>query len=594
MRNLKRNTLTLAAFCLLLTGCADTSTGTSSSGTNAVTEKTTEQNTLPGPSESEQSSPSTDPTADSEYTYEELTDGTLKLVKYNGKETDITVPSEIGGKKVTEIGASCFAASISAQIIRVPEGVVKIDDYAFECCEVLKKVYLPSTLKEIGDGAFSGCVDLYLADLQDHVTVIGDGAFMECASLVSMVMPTDLTEIGEFAFAGCSNLVSIQFNGAMNAIPDRLFYNCGELRTVKFPNEGLTSVGKRAFSNCSALTYVYLPETVTEIKPYAFESCSELSSITVPAEVLQDGTFNGCYNLSWIECGKNLKKIEAGALVGTQIETSNLPEGIEIDPNAKIPANANEEESENQNPSEDPESGSSFDGKTGSICTNVPEFDESGFRTVSNEEFADWANSYVSFNAANAQTDFEHTRYIAMYKGEIVPHYMPMVSAMDPNSDYYDEAVSHFGDDFTAMYQMIDHGLSTEMHTFKNPDDLILYSGVYDSQLMAAAHTDHKPSMEELAACVGQTFTDPIMISTTTNFDVACHFSDTLFIIYAKAECMDRLGSVCMDSYMHTVENEILMDCNATYKILDVGVMETPADEEHEAGFVNYVKVELQ
>ena len=44
--------------------------------------------------------------------------------------------------------------------LKIPDGVVAIDKYAFQNCLDLRSVELPKTLKKIGDYAFDGCNDL--------------------------------------------------------------------------------------------------------------------------------------------------------------------------------------------------------------------------------------------------------------------------------------------------------------------------------------------------------------------------------------------------------------------------------------------------
>ena len=126
---------------------------------------------------------------------------------------------------------------------------------------------------------------------------------------------------------------------------------------------------------------------------------------------------------------------------------------------------------------------------------------------------------------------------------------------------------------------------------------LILYSGLFDSQLMAAAGTDSLPTQEELVEAIGNTFTDPIMISTTTDPGVAAGFGDTLFIIYASREAMEALGALCIDAVARSSEKEILMNDHAQYRILDVGNMvieqQEPWDPEPTLCYRGYVKVEL-
>ena len=187
--------------------------------------------------------------------------------------------------------------------------------------------------------------------------------------------------------------------------------------------------------------------------------------------------------------------------------------------------------------------------------------------------------------------------YIFRYKGEVVPHFMPMTAVQNHDPSMWAEAANAFGDDFEQMYLMMDHGLFTELSRGRMEDDLILYSGLYDSQLMAAAGTDVVPTQQQLVDAIGNTFTDPIMISTTTDPGIAASFGDTLFVIYASHEAMEALGAVCIDAMVRSSEKEILMNANAPYRILDVGNMaierQDPWEGTSTTVYRSYVLVEL-
>lgn len=67
---------------------------------------------------------------------------------------------------------------------------------------------------------------------------------------------------------------------------------------------------------------------------------------------------------------------------------------------------------------------------------------------------------------------------------------------------------------------------------------------------------------------IGTEFSDPIMISTTTDPGIAANFGDTLFVIYASQEAMEGLGAICVDAVVHSAEREILMNANAQYVLI--------------------------
>ena len=505
-----------------------------------------------------------------DFTYTEE-NGVLTLTGYTGSAAVLAIPSEIGGKTVAAIGNGCFQGSAALVKVTVPEGVTAVGDYAFESCSRLEKIYLPDSLNSIGAGAFSGCGKLYLADMQDNIETIGDGAFLFCGSLTYLRLPEKLRSLGAFAFSNCSAVSDVVFRGSnITSLPDRAFYQCESLKHAVFP-ESITAIGKRTFAGCSSIMSFYFPGTIESVGEYAFADCTGLASMPVSGDFVPENAYEG--TPAFLDPERQ------------DADDSDREPAVEPDvPEAAAAA------AEPEKPA-----------RIGSIAGekslfNADEYKD--FRIIGNDEFRDWSEHYIAFcETEGVPVNRDEMVYIMLYKGEVVPHYIAMTAVQNHDPDMWKDAENIFGDDFEDTYRMMDHGLFTELKRGKMPDSLVLYSGVYDSQLQAAAGSETTPTLEQLAAAVGNTFTDPIMISTTTDIHVACNFSDTLFIIYASKENMDRLGAVSIDSILFTNEKEILMCGGAQYRILDVGTMEIPSedDEGNPASiYRNYVTVELQ
>ena len=146
----------------------------------------------------------------------------------------------------------CVAGSIDGTI---PHNTAALAARAFQGCDKLTSVSIPSTVKSIGDSTFDNCTGLKSVHMSYGVTSIGNYAFRDCAGLTSIVIPDSVTSIGENTFSNCDSLTSI-------IIPDRV-----------------TSIGNGAFSDCSGLTSIVIPDSVTSIGNSAFSSCHELTSI---------------------------------------------------------------------------------------------------------------------------------------------------------------------------------------------------------------------------------------------------------------------------------------------------------------------------
>ena len=80
--------------------------------------------------------------------------------------------------------------------IIIPEGIVKIANYAFDKFYGLKKIVLPTSLTSIGDFAFQKCSSLQSIEFSHNIEFLGEGAFKECTSLTEVDMSNSkLTQI---------------------------------------------------------------------------------------------------------------------------------------------------------------------------------------------------------------------------------------------------------------------------------------------------------------------------------------------------------------------------------------------------------------
>ena len=85
------------------------------------------------------------------YEYKQVGDG-YEITKYNGIEHYVSIPETYAGKKVVSIG-----------------------DRAFEGCEFIYKIDIPSTIKRIGHSSFQGC-NLYMIEIPQSVVEMGEFA----------------------------------------------------------------------------------------------------------------------------------------------------------------------------------------------------------------------------------------------------------------------------------------------------------------------------------------------------------------------------------------------------------------------------------
>lgn len=121
------------------------------------------QNTILAMSNPETPKPNTDQSSTildqvvskSDYEYKEVEEHII-ITRYIGAEAEVTVPFEIGGKPVCEIGDYAFK-DCSVESVTIPSSVKKIGWFAFSGCSRLESVSIPSSVSSIGYGAFELC-----------------------------------------------------------------------------------------------------------------------------------------------------------------------------------------------------------------------------------------------------------------------------------------------------------------------------------------------------------------------------------------------------------------------------------------------------
>ena len=224
------------------------------------------------------------------------------------KELETPIPAMAEGSKVQVVFSmkptvECASAAESGYPrhnlfdVKIPDGVTRIDDYAFAGCDSLVRVTIPHSVTDIGESAFFVCSSLTSLTIPNSVRQIGISPFRLCKSLTRVIIPQSVTIIEQEAFQACFSLTSVVIPQSVTDIGAGAFLECSSLRSVTIP-DSVTRIGSGAFRG-SSLTSVRIPRSVAQIGRFAFCGCSSLRSIAIPNVQTQIGTyaFHGCRGL---------------------------------------------------------------------------------------------------------------------------------------------------------------------------------------------------------------------------------------------------------------------------------------------------------
>ncbi len=248
------------------------------------------------------------------------------LTHYYGNGGLVNVPEKL---RLQEIGAFAFAnfeyvmkteeelefddAETSKQwyigestITKVvlPEGIEKINQYAFANLTGLEEIVLPSTLEFIEYGAFYGCTSLKKVTFsgENNLKVINQRAFENCA-LEGTLDLSAICTISDYAFAGNKELEGVT------------------------TGDELVTIGSYAFGGCKKLASVTITAPKVKYGSYAFTDCEALTEFYVNAAVLPEGMFYQAEKLEKVTVGPDVNDIGHYAFRETAVNTYVIESG---------------------------------------------------------------------------------------------------------------------------------------------------------------------------------------------------------------------------------------------------------------------------
>ena len=269
-----------------------------------------------------------------------VVNGHATITDYLGHDSDISVPSSLGGDPVTVIGSYAFELHTDLASIILPEGLLTIEASAFSKCSSLQQVQLPGSVLSIGPRAFAGCSQSLVVTAGNSIASISSNAFDQSATVLcdidsetahmlpygfsiassphltlqyrngiltltgyhgtvgNALVPEGVEAVADGALRNCSSLTSLRFPTSLREIGEDVCYMCtclvsADIRGVQ------VHIGNNAFRNCTSLSSLLLDQGVSSVGSGAFQGCSSLTDVHVPwgLETIDDTAFSFCPQL---------------------------------------------------------------------------------------------------------------------------------------------------------------------------------------------------------------------------------------------------------------------------------------------------------
>ena len=200
-----------------------------------------------------------------EYT---VTGDEATITGYTGSAESLVIPSELGGKPVTEIGAMAFSYCSSLTKATIPEGVTSIGEYAFSYCSSLTEVTIPKSVTSMEDRAFYECKALttvHYGGTQEDWDALKKNIGEENTPLLNANIICAIQESNGFAYTVTGDEATITGY-------------TGSAENIVIPSElggkPVTAIADKAFEGYKNIVNIYIPKTIKAIGEDAFQNAT--------------------------------------------------------------------------------------------------------------------------------------------------------------------------------------------------------------------------------------------------------------------------------------------------------------------------------
>lgn len=199
---------------------------------------------------------------------------------------EVTLPTTL-----VNIGNKPFEYSTEITKATIPQSVINLHTEGSNSVGKKLKDLIPSTnkldeinfngkIQFLGNYAFQYCEKITTISIPSTVTEIKNNAFEQCKGLTEITIPGSVKTIGSSAFYYCMGMTKATIKSGVETIDSGAFYYCTKLANVEI-EEGLKTINSQAFYGDSALVEISLPSTIETIGSGVFSYASGLTTINI-------------------------------------------------------------------------------------------------------------------------------------------------------------------------------------------------------------------------------------------------------------------------------------------------------------------------
>ena len=152
------------------------------------------------------------------YWYQPLSGGTVRLLRVFGRDARVTIPRQVAGGEVVEIGDYCFSEKEPGEECRICSDRAEFpQDKASAGMGVREESPRNQSFVRMceREGLFSlAGRNITQVELPDSITKIGNFAFYQCRELEKITLGTEMIDIGSDAFMNCRRIGEFYFRGS--------------------------------------------------------------------------------------------------------------------------------------------------------------------------------------------------------------------------------------------------------------------------------------------------------------------------------------------------------------------------------------------